>query len=63
MARGCGAGCCQQANGAGAASFSAARVYSRHSRCQVRGGTAGEPAATELVPPESDPISLDTELA
>ena len=48
---GCGAGCCQQANGAGAASFSAARVYSRRSRCQVRGGTAGEPAATELVPP------------
>ena len=42
---GCGAGRCQQANGAGAASFSLARVYSRQSRCQGRETVPGVPRA------------------
>ncbi len=47
MARGCGVGCCDQANGAGAASFSAARVYPRRSRCQVRNAADGKPAGPQ----------------
>ena len=45
MARGCGAGRCLEANGAGAASFSAAPVYSRRRPCQAPSNNAG------IVPP------------
>ena len=50
-----GAGRCQQANGAGAASFSAARVYSRGSPCQVRGtAAASQPKQESRRPPAVD---------
>ena len=52
---GCGAGRCQQANGAGAASFSAARVYSRGSPCQLRGtAAASQPKQESRRPPAVD---------